>query len=91
MNERREHVREIKLPTESEFRFELEAGAPIAIRVKSFQGPFQGYTSALPATTWLGRYTHLGNDLEETWNTMSSHRSAERWSIRPRCWRQPLA
>ena len=39
MNERPEHVREIKLRKESEFRFELEAGAPIAIRVrsKSFQ------------------------------------------------------
>jgi len=34
MNERPEHVREIKLPKESEFRFELEAGAPIAIRVR---------------------------------------------------------
>lgn len=35
MNERSEHVREIKLPKESEFRFELEAGAPMAIRVRS--------------------------------------------------------
>jgi len=35
MNERPEHVREIKLPKESEFRFELEAGAPIAIRGRS--------------------------------------------------------
>jgi hypothetical protein len=34
MNERPEHVREIKLPKESEFRFELEARAPIAIRVR---------------------------------------------------------
>ena len=33
MNERPEHVREIKLTKESEFRFELEAGAPITIRV----------------------------------------------------------
>jgi len=71
MNERREHVREIKLPMESEFRFELKAGAPIAIRVKSSRGPFQGpYTSAsaLPATTWSGRYTPpgqcFGRDLE---------------------------
>ena len=35
MNERPEDVREIKLPKESEFRFELEAGAPIAVRVCS--------------------------------------------------------
>ena len=43
MNERPEHVREIKLLKESEFRFELEAGAPIAIRVR-----FQAYSKALP-------------------------------------------
>jgi hypothetical protein len=40
MNERPEHAREIKLPKESEFRFELEAGAPIAIRVR-FPNLFQ--------------------------------------------------
>ena len=43
MNERPEHVREIKLPKESELRFELEAGAPIAIRVR-----FQVCSKALP-------------------------------------------
>ena len=43
MNERPEHVREIKLPKESEFRFELEAGAPIAIRVR-----LQVHSKALP-------------------------------------------
>jgi hypothetical protein len=35
MNDRPEHAREIRLPKESEFRFELEAGAPIAVRVRS--------------------------------------------------------
>lgn len=39
MNERPEHVREIKLPKESEFRFELEAGTPMAIRVRSKSVP----------------------------------------------------
>ena len=39
MNERPEDVREIKLQKESEFRFELEAGAPIAMRVCSKSVP----------------------------------------------------
>ena len=43
MDERPEHAREIKPPNESEFRFELEAGAPNAIRVR-----FQAYSKALP-------------------------------------------
>lgn len=32
-------LREIELSKESEFRFELEAGAPMAIRVRSISGP----------------------------------------------------